>query len=54
MDWKSYDILPCKTYAKLTSQKGSLEMLEPISKHDITKHVQNNNPFKSYKEKKNF
>jgi len=29
-------------------------MLEPISKHNITKHIQNNNPFKSYKEKKTF
>jgi hypothetical protein len=28
-----------------------LEMLEPISKHNITKNVQNNNPLKSYKEK---
>jgi hypothetical protein len=25
-------------------------MLEPISKHNITKHIQNNNPLKSYKE----
>ncbi len=28
-------------------------MLEPISKHNITKNVQNNNPLKSYTEKKN-
>jgi hypothetical protein len=28
-----------------------LEMLKPISKHNITKNVQNNNPLKSYKEK---
>jgi len=26
-------------------------MLEPISKHNVTKNVQNNNPLKSYKEK---
>jgi len=26
-------------------------MLEPISKHNITKNIQNNNPLKSYKEK---
>jgi len=36
----------CKTNFK----KGSLKMLEPISKHNITKHIQNNNPLKSYKE----
>jgi hypothetical protein len=29
-------------------------MLEPISKHNITKIIQNNNPLKSYKEKKTF
>jgi hypothetical protein len=28
-------------------------MLEPISKHNITKTIQNNNPLKSYKEKIN-
>jgi hypothetical protein len=26
-------------------------MLEPISKHNMTKNIQNNNPLKSYKEK---
>jgi hypothetical protein len=31
-------------------------MLEPTSKHNITKHIQNNNPFQSYEEffKKNY
>jgi hypothetical protein len=38
---------------KANFKKGSLEMLEPISKHNITKNVQNNNPLKSYTEKKN-
>jgi len=32
-------------------KKRLLEMLEPISKHNITKNIQNNNPLKSYKEK---
>ncbi len=27
-------------------------MLEPISKHSITKNIQNNNPMKSYQKKK--
>jgi hypothetical protein len=37
----------CKSNCK----KGSLKMLEPISKHIITKDIQNNNSLKSYKEK---
>jgi len=36
---------------KANFKKGSLEMLKPISKHNITKNIQNNNPLKSYKEK---
>jgi hypothetical protein len=37
---------------KVNFKKKSLEMLEPISKHNVTKNIQNNNPLKSYKQKK--
>ncbi len=38
--------------SKIKFKKGLLEMLKPISKHNITKNIQNNNPLKSYKENK--
>jgi hypothetical protein len=38
--------------SKFNFKKGSVEMLEPISKHSITKNIQNNNPMKSYQKKK--
>ncbi len=36
---------------KVNFKKRSLKTLESISKHNITKHIQNNNPLKSCKEK---
>jgi hypothetical protein len=37
--------------SKTNFKKGLLKLLKPISKHNITKRIQNNNPLKSYKEK---
>ncbi len=37
--------------SKANFKKRLVEMLEPLSKHSITKNIQNNNPLKSYKEK---
>ncbi len=34
-------------------QKRSLKMLELVSKHNITKNIQNNNPLKLRKKKTN-
>ncbi len=39
----------CKTNFK----KGLLEMLEPISKHNVTKNIQNNYPLIFIKKKTN-
>ncbi len=38
--------------SKANFKKRSLEMLEPVSKHNITKNIQNNNPLKLTKKKK--
>jgi hypothetical protein len=37
---------------KANFKKGSLEMLELVSKHNITKTIQNNNPLSLTKKKK--